>query len=302
MFIVLTYVRLILAVAFLVLTERAVLRLTQIRKGPNVVRPLRVVQCVTDGVKLITKFNISLTPTSVLLYSFSPVSLIILIILLISCLPIPGIINGWGASMLLLFCILGLISLPFILLGMCYRSTYSTVRSIRVIGLIMSYEILMLIMLIFYKEVYGTWEWNSTINEAISPRRLTSRLVFFIPILVLWLIELRRTPFDLAERESELVSRFNVEYGGWRFLLFFFSEILALLVMSIIFSSLLIISSSFLRKTVRMVTFVVLSLYIRSLLPRFRLMDVQTFIWFRLTPVVLMFRCLSFYLSFLYCS
>ena len=94
MFVILTYVRLVLAVAFLVLTERAVLRLTQIRKGPNVVRPLRVVQCVTDGVKLITKFNIKLTPTSVLLYSFSPVSLVILIILLISCLPIPSLINS----------------------------------------------------------------------------------------------------------------------------------------------------------------------------------------------------------------
>ena len=172
----------------------------------------------------------------------------------------PSVINGWRTSILLLFCILMLISLPFILLGLCYRSTYSTVGSIRVLRLIISYEILILIILIFYKEVYGRWEWNSTINEAIFPGGLTSRLVFFIPILVLWLMEFGGTPFDLAKGESELVSRFNVEYGRWRFLLFFFSEMIAFLVMSIMFSSRLIISSSYLWKTMGMVTFVVLSL------------------------------------------
>ena len=43
MFIVLTYFRLILRVAFLVLTERAVFGLSQSRKIPNVVGPSRVI-------------------------------------------------------------------------------------------------------------------------------------------------------------------------------------------------------------------------------------------------------------------
>nr|BCM73304.1 NADH dehydrogenase subunit 1 [Pegea confoederata] len=300
MFIALTYVGLVLAVAFLVLTERAVLGLTQIRKGPNVVGPWGMMQCVGDGVKLMTKFNIKLTPTSVMIYSFSPVSLVILVMLLISCLPMPSLIISWGSSMLLLFCILGLISLPFMLLGLCYGSTYSTVGSIRVIGLMMSYEILMLVLMMFFKGMDGSWTWDSTINGFVSPGTMASRVVFIMPMVVLWLMELGRTPFDLAEGESELVSGFNVEYGGWGFLLFFFSEMLALLVMSMMFSSLLLLTQSYAMKCFAMVAFVMLSLYIRSLLPRFRLMDVQAFIWFRLTPASLLVGCLGLCLSTLY--
>jgi NADH-quinone oxidoreductase subunit H len=36
--------------------------------------------------------------------------------------------------------------------------------------------------------------------------------------------ELNRSPFDLVERESELVSRYNVEYSGYRFTLLFLAE------------------------------------------------------------------------------
>jgi len=39
LFLIINYFRLILRVAFLVLTERAVLRLAQSRKRPNIVRP-----------------------------------------------------------------------------------------------------------------------------------------------------------------------------------------------------------------------------------------------------------------------
>jgi len=151
MLILLCYFGLILAVAFLVLTERGVLGLAQIRKGPNVAGPFRIVQCVADRLKLITKYTMHLSPTSKVLYSFSPVLLTVLTIILISTSPIPYPISNTGNSILLMFRILSLLSIPFMLLGYAYGSVYSTVRSMRVVGLIISYEILLLILIIFFK-------------------------------------------------------------------------------------------------------------------------------------------------------
>ena len=299
MFIILTYFRLILRVAFLVLTERAVLRLSQSRKRPNVVGPWRVIQCVTDRVKLITKRRLALTPTSALLYSLSPILLTVFTILLIASCPIPLTLSNYGYSILRIFCILSLLSLPFILLRFSYRSVYSVTRAVRVVGLIISYEILLLLLILFFKGRIRDWNWHRTTNYNLSLTNFWSRIFLTRPLMILWLIELRRTPFDLAERESELVSGFNVEYRGWRFLFFFFSEILCLLTISLIFSLIILQNHSYFFISTSILLFLIFSLYVRSALPRFRLIDTQNFVWFRLTPWVMFIRVIIIILIYI---
>jgi NADH-quinone oxidoreductase subunit H len=43
-------------------------------------------------------------------------------------------------------------------------------------------------------------------------------------IIVTFLLETNRAPFDLAEAESELIAGYTVEYGGFYFALFYLGE------------------------------------------------------------------------------
>jgi len=59
-------------------------------------------------------------------------------------------------------------------------------------------------------------------------------------IVIMFLLETNRTPFDLAEAESELVTGYTVEYGGFYFALYYLGEYFHLFFFSMVVSLLLL--------------------------------------------------------------
>lgn len=111
----------------------------------------------------------------------------------------------YNSSCVDLLIILILIGLTFLRMSIFSENKYSMYGGIRIMILIIAFEILL--MVVFLRE----------------------RIVVVMIILFILLIDGGRTPADLVEGESELVSGFNTEYSGVLFTLFFMGEILILM-------------------------------------------------------------------------
>lgn len=83
------------------------------------------------------------------------------------------------------------------------------------------------------------------------------------------LAELNRSPFDLVEGESELVSRFNVEYSRYRFTLLFLAEYINIWLIRFITALMFFGGSQIVLRT----RVVFSRLYVRSMVPRLKFTD-----------------------------
>uniref|UniRef100_A0A8B9N9N5 NADH-ubiquinone oxidoreductase chain 1 n=1 Tax=Accipiter nisus TaxID=211598 RepID=A0A8B9N9N5_9AVES len=68
----------LIAMAFLALVERKILRYIQAQKGPNIVEPFGLLQPVADDVKLFIKEPIRPSTSSPLLFTITPILALLL--------------------------------------------------------------------------------------------------------------------------------------------------------------------------------------------------------------------------------
>lgn len=122
------------------------------------------------------------------------------------------------------------------------------------------------------------------------------------------LAECQRTPFDMAEAESELVSGFNTEYSGLRWGMFAMAEYSEMILVGAMFATMflggyqspigeqwIVGLHPFLATLVHLLFFVgkfvaslVLMVWIRWTLPRFRVDHVMRLCWLTLVPLCLL--------------
>ncbi len=128
-----------------------------------------------------------------------------------------------------------------ILAGWSSSNKYGILGGLRSAAQVISYEIPMGLAIVSLLVVYGT----VNLNEMAQ---FQGKLLFgFIPMwgavlqplgMVIFIIaafaECNRTPFDLAEGESEIVAGFHVEYSAMKFAVFFMGEYVAMFASSAI--------------------------------------------------------------------
>jgi NADH-quinone oxidoreductase subunit H len=223
------------AVAYLTYAERKVMAAMQMRRGPNVVGPLGLLQPVADGIKLLGKETILPTGSSVALFIGAPMLTFFLALSAWAVIPFNAgaVLADINVGVLYLFTISSLGVYGIIIAGWASNSKYSFLGALRSAAQMVSYEVSIGLVIITVLLCAGSLN-LSKIVEAQSHGWYAFGILFpmFIVFFISALAETNRHPFDLPEGESELVGGFNTEYSSMSFALFFLGEYANMILMS----------------------------------------------------------------------
>ncbi|EKD40174.1 MAG: hypothetical protein ACD_75C00152G0005 [uncultured bacterium] len=245
-------------IAVCVWMERRGAGFFQDRSGPNRAnifgfRAAGLVQNLSDAVKLIFKEDVTSAHIKHKFYFvLAPVLVFFTALVSFAVVPFADTLVIGGKSYIMqgipidlgilwFLALAGFSVYGIILAGWSSTNKYGILGGLRSAAQVISYEIPMGLAVISLLVVYGT----VNLNEMAQ---FQGRLLFgFIPMwgailqplsMVIFIVaafaETNRTPFDLAEGESELVAGYHVEYSAMKFAVFFMGEYVALFASSAI--------------------------------------------------------------------
>nr|YP_011010562.1 NADH dehydrogenase subunit 1 [Halovelia lannae]WPW47203.1 NADH dehydrogenase subunit 1 [Halovelia lannae] len=281
-------IMILLSVAFVTLLERKVLGYIQLRKGPNKVGYLGLLQPFSDGLKLFFKEQTFIYMSNFMIYYFSPVFMLFLSFSLWMLFPYLINVYSFNLGFLFFLCCTSFGVYGVLMCGWSSNSSYSLLGSLRSMAQTISYEVSMaMILLNIFLLIYDF----NFINMFFMQEYIWF-IFFSFPLFFCWLssflAEVNRSPFDFAEGESELVSGFNVEYSSGGFAFIFLSEYMNIIFMSlmtvIIFLGCDLFSLFFFLKLVFIIFFVI---WVRGTLPRFRYDKLMYLTWKVFLPISL---------------
>lgn len=215
-----------LIIASLTLIERKILSLIQRRVGPNYVGYRGRLQYLADALKLLAKGL--LIPEEANRFWFITLPAIVAAV----CYSF-WMNSVWGPSLsifeieynLVYASILSILfSFCIVLTGYFSRNKYALLAAVRASLLVLNLELflgLMILNLVVLSESFCLSVF------VIYQEVFWFIFLFFMVsgfIMITFLLEVNRAPFDLAEAESELVTGYSVEFGGFFFALYYLGE------------------------------------------------------------------------------
>nr|AND96125.1 NADH deshydrogenase subunit 1 [Cheironitis hoplosternus] len=286
--VVILIVGVLVGLAFLTLMERKVLGYIQIRKGPNKVGYMGILQPFSDAIKLFTKEQTFPYMSNFMIYFLSPVFSLFLSLLMWLCMPFITVLFNFNLGILFFLCCSSLSVYTIMMAGWASNSNYAMLGGLRAVAQTISYEVSLFLILLSFLFLIS----SLNILYFMKYQELLWFFMLCFPLSLIWFVsslaETNRTPFDFAEGESELVSGFNVEYSSGGFALIFLAEYSSILFMSMLCCMIFLggnLMSVFFFLKITLMAF--LWVWVRGTLPRYRYDKLMYLCWKSFLPVSL---------------
>jgi len=224
----------------LVLAERKIAAFFQLRLGPNRTGPWGLFQTVADAIKLLLKEPVGTTRADSFLYNLAPYFVIISALLSLSVLPFAKGLQAFDIDIGVFFVIamssLGVMGI--LLGGWASNNKYALLGAMRSGAQMISYELSVGLSILTMVLLAGSLQMSEIVEAQrdywfIFKGHIPALIAFMI-FVIAGTAESNRTPFDLAEAESELGAGYHTEYSGLKFAFFFLSEFVNMFIISAI--------------------------------------------------------------------
>ncbi len=256
--IVAVFVVVLLIVAYATWVERKVIGHMQTRLGPMETGWHGLLQPIADGLKLFFKEDIIPSQASKVSFILAPMMILVPAFITVAVIPfgpditlfgyaVPMQITDLNVGILYILAMAGLGVYGIVLAGWASNSKYSLLGGIRASAQMISYELAAALAIV---SVFMLSE-TLSLRGIVAVQMTAHPLIPFLPnwyilsqplafglFVICGLAEINRTPFDLPEAETELVSGFCTEYSSMKYALFFMAEYANMVVISAIAATL----------------------------------------------------------------
>lgn len=286
----------------------------QSRLGPQEAGPRGTLQLLADGVKFLQKEDIAPNGADRWVFKVAPLVVLMSTLLLYVALPssMHLVVSDLDVGVFFVLAVSSLSVIGVLMAGWASANKYSLMGALRAAGQLIAYELPMVLAVIGVVIQAGTMSLNGIVvaqadgsifgwNGIGFPYILTQFLGFIIFIAAVQ-AELTQPPFDMPVAESEIVSGYQVEYTGFRFLIFFLAEFATAFAFAAIAAVLFlggwavpwlptssdwyyVLGPAVLFAKVMLVAFIIF--WVRFTYPRFREDQLQSLAWKVLIPLAL---------------
>jgi NADH-quinone oxidoreductase subunit H len=208
----------------------------QSRLGPMEAGPHGVLQLVADGVKFLQKEDIFPEKADRWVFALAPLVVLISTFLLFVVVPVGPdlIVEDLDTGIFFALAVSSISVIGVLMAGWASANKYALLGGLRAAGQLIAYELPLLLAVVGVVIQAGTLSMQGIVfaqadgaifgMDAIGNPYVLTQFVGFFIFLAAVQAELTQPPFDMPVAESEIVGGYQVEYTGFRFLLFFMGE------------------------------------------------------------------------------